>query len=771
MTSTGHSAAQVTLSGRELALQRRQAMALRGKAGAVRSGVVGSAVRPAMAVTAAKASGPAAVVPGASAELVAPVANAARERRQALSQAGKSALGVRTAGARATRAPRAVVSPAPSSDAADCGCGCKGAGTCATGAPAPVESPSQRGQSSAQAVGMPALDAGSTRALARARRLALSSDGKKGALRVALATRLAAVVPQQDWQQAIEKGASGREVARQRRVVRALVGRQESSSVAARPNGRMRARTTAVAVPPKVVLGHTLSGQSVTGSSIDGSRKVTGNEAGACKSVTGTEYLSLEQFGSVCGTQPAPGPAKVAVSSTLRDQKVTGTEVGRARQVTGQEAGACSAVTGTEYLSLQQHKSACDTVPAPSPRKVSVMSSRGGQAVSGSEVGRSGKVTGNESGASRQLTGSQYFSSADFGQQAGRAVPSKVASVQTLAGSTVTGTEVGRSQKVTGDESGGCRAVTGTEYISAQQLGAVCATTEPVQPVSKVGQDQTWNHQTITGARLGRSAGVTGDEHGGCAPISGTSYIGRQQYQAFCAPSQLQSQQVLSRREGLISALAVTGDRPGAGGAATTGDRRGACGPVSGTPYVGADNMPSQCGTSARFVAPARRDQAVEDAVAAKDFSIRPPSRQAQERAAQGVTGSAFSGQRITGAANKGGGLITGTPEFRHRESAPTASPQPVVASGASRLTGEGSQAGVRISGSAWETAARVTGTEGTSSLARNPSQRGEGRGMGMAALLSRKVERDDQPESRVTGSSGQTAKGAAVTLSGGARG
>lgn len=775
MTSIGTSTAQVTLSGRELALQRRQAMALRGKAGmAVKSAAARSgaavALRPAVALAKPLERTAAEVVPLEASVVPQPkAASAARQRRQAMSQSGKSGLGAQAAPAGVVRAPAALpqqAAAAPATVATDCGCGGNGTGCETSDAPAV-----QAAASAPPASCAPAADMASTRALARARRVALATDGKKGLLRVAQATRLAAVLPQQDWQQAIERGASGREVAKQRRLVRSLVGRADASSAPPRPNGRMRAKNETPAAPPKVAIGHTLSGRSVTGTPVDSSRKVTGNEAGACKNVTGTEYLSLEQFHSVCGTRPAPGPAKVAVSSTAREQKVTGTEVGRSAHVTGDEAGSCRSVTGTEYLSREQQQTLCDAVPLPGPRKVSVMSSLGGQAVSGVEVGRSVKVTGNEPGASRQLTGSQYFNATDFGQPAGREAPPKVAEVQTLAGSTVTGTEVGLSPKVTGDERGGCRAVTGTEYLSARQQAQVCTTTEPVQPVRKVGQDQTWNDQAITGTRVGRSKQVTGDEYGGCAPISGTSYIGRQQYERFCEPAQIDSQQALSRREALISAAAVTGDRPGAGGRAMTGDQRGACGPVSGTPYVGADNMPEQCGISARFVAPARPEKAAAPAVTAKDFSIRPPSRQAHERATDAVTGSAFSGQRITGAASKGGGLITGTPEFRHRGKAPVAAPQQEAASAATKLTGEGSQSGALVSGSAWQSSGRVTGTEGASTLARNPSQRGEGRGQGMTALQFRKAERVEQPESRVTGSSGNTAKGAAVTLSGGARG
>ena len=317
MTSIGSSAVQVTLSGRELALQRRQAMALRGKAGVVRSAAAQSAVaavpRPAMAMARSTPRTAVAAVER-SAAVMAPTTSAARQRRQALSQSGKSALGVQAAATRPART-RAPVALPQQALAADCGCGCKGAG-CAT-ASGPLESSVvQPAFSGAHAPYAPAMDTGSTRALARARRVALATDGKKAMLRVAQATRLAAVLPQQDWQQAIEKGASGREVAKQRRLVRALVGREDTGSAAPRPNGRMRAKNETTAAPPKVAIGHTLSGQSVTGTPVDSSRKVTGNEAGACKSITGTEYLSLEQFSSVCGTRPAPGPAKVAVSST-----------------------------------------------------------------------------------------------------------------------------------------------------------------------------------------------------------------------------------------------------------------------------------------------------------------------------------------------------------------------------------------------------------------------------------------------------------------------
>lgn len=785
MTPANGTAAQVTLSGRELALMRRQAMALRGKASAGKSATPS---RPASQVVHRHAADSTAVSAGlalASVQRPAPAvpavglsagSSAARQRRQALSQSGKAALPIKSSAAPSGRLRPAT--PAVAVGSGGCGCGCDGT-SCASPESSSVSTPLGYGTSvPASSVNAAAslVDAGSTRALARARRVAMATDGKVGQRRVAQATKLAAVLPQQDWQLAIEKGATGRQVAMQRRMVRALVGRSEAPG-APRATGRVRTRNEAVAVPPKVAVGHTLSGQSVSGTMVDSTRKVTGNEAGSCRHITGTEYLGVEQYDALCQSRPAPGPAKVAVSTTLREQKVSGTEVGRSSQVTGDELGACLGITGTEYLAREHGATARDSEPVVvTPRKVSVMSSQSEKSTFGSDAQRTSKVTGDESGAARQLTGTQYMNTRGEIAPSGSGAPSKVALIQTLAGGTVTGTELARSPKVTGDERGGCRSVTGTEYIGTQQLQSVCAVVEPVLPVAKVGQDRTWRGQSITGNRVGRSDKVTGDEYGGCAPISGSPYIGRTQYKAFCEPPQLAAQQTRLRSDAVISAAAVTGDRPGAGGSLMTGDERGACGLVSGTPYIGLDNMPSQCQSSGRFVPRARPAQPVPALAAPRDFSIKPPSRQAQERGPDAVPGTGFSTQRITGPVNKAGGLITGTPEFRHRDPAPLQVPQPAavkiaVPSAAERLTGEGSQSGTRISGDAWQSSGRVTGTEGTSSLVRNPSQRGSARGVGMNAQQFRDVERAAQPESRITGSSGSSAKGAAVTLSGGARG
>lgn len=908
MTLTSDRNSSATLSGRELALKRRQAMAKNGKtaiaaktAGVMPARQASSSVeatlnaRPAAASAAApNTSQRMAQAQTAVAATVSAARQASRARREALSTVGKTALkqsAARPSG-RVRPAQKSVIqaSASVSSDvAASCGCGCNGANkSCGTNDKREVAAHEPGLASAAYASAVDStprkMDMPTGRAIARARRAALAQDGKAGLRRVALATKIAATMPQQDWQAAISKGATGHQISLQHRLMQSLVGRTDGNKQPARPSGRIRNRQDSselMTVPPKVEVGHTLSGQSVTGTMVERSKIVTGNEPGSCRTITGTEYIGSEQFDALCSARPAPAPAKVGVSSTVRERRVTGTEVGRSQLVTGDEIGACKGITGTEYLAAQHYDEFCDTRPtaAPAkiastesgkgklitgtlvnrpadvtggeqgadrsvtgtgynmpatvagapdkvslthtargsavtgtsvgqsekitgdetgscrgitgteylareqfvaicntetpatPRKVSVMSSRGNMPVSGSEVGRSEKVTGDEPGSCRSITGSQYYTTPGNSALCEAPAPRKVSTMQTLSGRTLTGTEVGPSPKVTGDEMGGCKSVTGTEYIGAGQQQAVCAVSTPVAPVAKVAVDQTWRGQAVTGTYVGRSTKVTGDEFGGCAPISGTPYIGRNQYSSFCESPALLEQEARIRASAQMSALPVTGDRPGAGGSVMTGDERGACGTVSGTPYVGIDNSQSSCAPSGRYVT--RQQAWVEPPrpAAPLDFSIITPARAAQRRNNE-VTGMASSNERITGPVNKAGGLITGTPEFRHREAAPLMANQEAALPATSRLTGDGNQNGRPVTGDAWSALSRVSGTEGASSQTRNPTERGNPRGMGMNALRFRDtVEAPEIPDSRVTGSSGNTGKGAFVTLSGGARG
>ena len=935
MRQDTESTAGATLSGRDLALRRRQVMAQYGKAGLTNRGPIRQPAVARKTYTSALAVPPVeCVAPNSDAAQIRPVADMAngrsisRARRSAMSQKGKSAIKAAsssmTGRTRPTRQ-RVAVQEAPVSAGSDdltkscgchtCGCGKEVSDSVKVSAAASISQASgsmgytaaysevkpaddmsgralarirrtamaQEGKTGLKrvaqatkisAAGISALNVKPTdnvsgRMLARARRAVMAQEGKTGLKRIVQATKMTAAVSNKSRQAAVTKGATGRQLAMQRRSARSTEGLANTGPKGSRSSGRTRSASDQP-VPPKVEEGHTLSGQTVTGTMVERSQKITGNEPGSCRAVTGTEYIGLEQFDQICHTQLQPGPAKVAVSTTLSEHKVTGTEVGRSIKVTGDEYGACHNVTGTEYLSTERFDEFCASRPSPAPAKIGVVQTEKGKTVTGTQVERPSRTTGGESGADRAITGTNYA------QLAADTAPEKVATTHTFQGKAVTGTavghtaritgdepgichnitgtqylaaeqyqdtckinppetprkvsvmssrghqavsgsEVGRSSKVTGDEPGSCRTITGSQYYTASDFGDLCATNEarrmraaqnmvnrspkevgdvrgeslPVtgsdyadagqktgsvsdaaSPVSHVAVDQTWKGQPISGSNVGRSNTVTWNEYGSCSPVSGTPYIGRGQYNSFCEPAETLAQATRTRDSAVIPAALVTGDRPGAGGSAMTGDERGACEPVTGTPYVGADNVAGHCLTSNRFVSQDRVRAAPPKPPAPADFSIKSPAQQAWERRTGmgDITGTAYNSERITGPINKASGLITGTPEFRHLDTRNLMVEQEEKQAAARRLTGEGSQAGTRITGDAWHAQSRVTGTEGASSLMRNMSMRGEPRGFGANAQQFREIERPPIPESRITGSAGSAVRGAVVTVSGGAR-
>jgi hypothetical protein len=615
-----------------------------------------------------------------------------------------------------------------------------------------------------------------SRALVLARRDALAKKGKSAS--TSASSGSAAVVRQGN------PDLSTRELAQKLRELKNKSGsagivRTGSGSGTTRPSGpNRRGSKQAADASLKVGVSETLAGQVVTGTQANRSAKTTGNEAATCRTITGTEYLGAEVFQAFCGTQPSPvQPAKVRISATSHGNRVTGNEVGRSEKVTGDEPGTCKSVTGTEYISANQSAAYCGS-STPSIRKVGHSTTEGGRPVSGVMVGRSEKVTGDEAGSGRQLTGDQYLGGEP--QVPGR-TPTKVATLNTLRGTGITGTHVGRSERVTGDEPGSCRLVTGDEYVGSQQFDAFCGT-RPAPEAAKVGFSITNKNLVVSGTRTGRSEKVTGDEPGTCKVVTGTPYAGLEQAGQWCS-----SQQVQAVRERLPMAMAManrrmTGTKPGVGGV-MTGDERGACEDVTGTPYIGADQQAEACGISSGSGAAAPDFPQPLNAAAWQQFSVQSPARAAQEERERsgGVTGSTYEfGGRITGPFDMAGGKVTGTEQFRFDRRAPQSLASQPLARGttavvtadedlrpASRVTGEGS--GNRITGDDWDRGDRVTGTEGSSARRRNPTRVGP-----MSAMPAAQPKRNAEvavPVSRVTGSSGSTDQGSLITVSGGARG
>lgn len=547
--------------------------------------------------------------------------------------------------------------------------------------------------------------------------------------------------------------ASGREVAKQVRAERCAHGKTNCNNSGSRPLRRRRKASQPESAPAKVGEGETGHGQTVSGTMVGRRETVTGGEAGECRSVTGTEYLGADDFRAACGTELEAGPSKVGVTHTRGGRQVSGTEVGRSARTTGDLSGQCAAVTGTEYLPADQSELFCGTQGGGEPRQRKPATA---PAARPAESGN--RVTGGEKSGGTSVTGSQHvgggggYSRGPSGEArpavmpVASKAPTKVAESETASGARVTGTQAGLDRPVTGDEPGYCATVSGTPYQGAEEVRAKCQT-EPAPTANKVTGSFTQGGQRLTGSRTGEGEGMTGAEPGRCQRVTGTPYMGMEQARQACDATQVESMQDAAPRYS-APGHAISGTQ--AGPAGLTGAHRGACEPVTGTPYHAQAETAAVCGASG----------AAEPGE--PDFPI------ALDGGAQAVPPAAASAPRasFTGAFANGTGKVTGDEGGLggQRPAAPAGSPT-------GRVTGEGSDTGASITGDAWDRGDRVTGTEGPWAQRRNPSHRGTPGAAFAGAAHYRPVEGHETPETRISGSSGNTDAGAMVTVSGGARG
>jgi hypothetical protein len=282
----------------------------------------------------------------------------------------------------------------------------------------------------------------------------------------------------------------------------------------------------------RVGVSATSGGNRVTGNEVGRSTRVTGDEPGTCKNVTGTEYVGAGQSEAFCGTRPARSPARITTAETRGGKSVTGNNVGRSGKVTGDESGADRVLTGTQYMQ-RGGTSARGQLPA----KVGASATLRGGSVTGTMVGRHKTMTGDEAGSCRNVTGDDYIGQEQFGQfceSTPKPKDRKVGISATLSGERVTGTMTGRGERVTGDEPGTCKAITGTPYAGAEQYGQFC---EPSQAEPAAARMQPGKHRfgaAMTGIQPSVGGKMTGDERGACETVSGTPYVGADQAAAAC---------------------------------------------------------------------------------------------------------------------------------------------------------------------------------------------------------------------------------------------
>ena len=757
-------------SARQASLARRKALSTTGK-----SAMAGSSERtrtaPANTVTAAATTAPTPAPTATYTPAPAPASQggsarkAALQRRIAMSKGGKGAVAStdRTRHASANKAAAAAVT-SDTQNKEGCGCGGKNKPAATPTATTDMSLTAVTAQISPQ---LRKAAVNPTRAATLARRKAMSTKGK--------AALKGGTVSEASAARAANPNISSRELAQVLRTERSQKGKtnkKQSKTTATGPGRHRKSQAAAEDAPWKVGATETASGQTVTGTMVDRITEVTGNEASTCRSVTGTEYMGADVFKSFCNADATPAFNRVSVTTTGTGNSVSGSAVGRSSMVTGDEPGTCKSVTGTEYVSTEQAQAFCASKsPSKKPGKITLAETAKGKSVTGNNVGRSERVTGDETGANRSLTGTQYMQSGEG------SAPAKVAISNTLRGGSVSGTQLGRSENVTGDEPGSCRNVTGDDYVSAEQYSGFCKSS-PAPTDQKVGMSSTLKGKSVTGTMTDRGSSVTGNEPGTCQAVTGTPYAGAAQTEAFCSDDR--TSMAMSRAQkgtGNVGAN-MTGIQPAIAGVMTGADK-GACEQVSGTPYVGADQFAAACPATPATTASSDYPQAI--GAVAQQFSVNAPSGGAAAAiGSTGVTGNDTAQSHITGPFGMATGKVTGTEDARFGKAnlnAVEMRPEPVAQAGTRekmRISGEGQDTGLNITGDDWGRGNNVTGTEGMSSMKRNPTIRANNSMDAMkemAAVAQKRNEEVALPVSKVTGASGSTEKGSLITYSGGARG
>jgi hypothetical protein len=539
---------------------------------------------------------------------------------------------------------------------------------------------------------------------------------------------------------------SCREQARARRALLSQRGR--GAQPAALPSRPPRQGTLQYA--PKVTESTTHGGQLVTGSRIGRGTQVTGQEPGALLPISGTQYI-----GTSDGSPARSGGPKVGLARTAGGAVVSGTLIRSKVRVTGDEPGGTITITG------EAEQNAADDMTPRSADSASVSSQFNrqvdphGHSVFGTNLGRSARSLG----------------SRDRNRQA----PIE----STENGLSITGSAVGRGGRVTGDEDGACRQVTGNQYLSPARAQAECggsggATTPAARsgaprrdPVTgaKVSIAQTWGQQRLTGTNVEHDPRVTGEAAGSCALITGSPYQGANTVHGWCDPSAAATvEDRLTRRPAVAS---VTGDVPHHS-ESITGTGRGAAREVTGSRYYAES--------------PQAPSTELADPVAGLDarFSVSSPQRSAQLRAraqkAQSTNGAGEAGgvavlsssPPITGSFAIGRDRVTGNVEFLFQS---RSSSDPKATAARLRVTGEGRAAGTPVSGWSWSERSNVTGTEGSTAAERNPSERAGKPQAFSGARRFKALAKHEDTKQLVTGLLGWSGKTAAkVTLTGGAQ-
>jgi hypothetical protein len=272
----------------------------------------------------------------------------------------------------------------------------------------------------------------------------------------------------------------------------------------------------------------TESGTVITGSAVGRSLRVTGDESGACRAVSGSQYLTPARRATACGgagggtapaeqlgtdrADPVTG-SKVTVASTWGGKRVTGIDVERQTRVTGDEPGTCAALTGSQYTGPATIDGYCgpDAAKSATARR---LQARARQGVTGDTPALAQSVSGLDRGAARDITGTAYYRD----EPAAEAKADPVAALD--AGFSIRSPQRAAHLRQARPDDSEARRVTGSFAVGG---GKVTGNVEFAgRPRAAGSGDKKPAHARVSGEGSSKGPAITGDSWTDQSRVTGT---------------------------------------------------------------------------------------------------------------------------------------------------------------------------------------------------------------------------------------------------------
>jgi len=278
------------------------------------------------------------------------------------------------------------------------------------------------------------------------------------------------------------------------------------------PAAHMGAQRRDPVTGAKVRTAQTWTGRRVTGIDVEHDPRVTGDEPGSCRTITGSSYQGAATIDAWCDDDAA-AEARARLAPRVATMAVTGDTPRDAAGVTGTARGATRSITGTPYYSPEAAPTAPAEPVAAIDERFSVRSPQRAAQLRANGNGGNKAITGSFASGGDKVTGNLEFVFRSRSPQSGEATASRTRLTgEGTPGRRITGDSWSDNAKVGGTESWIAVERNPSErggkpkpFAGAVRFKALASAEEPKHLVTGM-----FGYSSDTGAKVTLSGGAQG---------------------------------------------------------------------------------------------------------------------------------------------------------------------------------------------------------------------------------------------------------------------